>query len=696
MKNYFSKSLYLQGIRKIRTAGIAMAIIILAINALVPFICILESQFDFPGMNRTVQTVNASSFAPAGACVVLFAPILTYLMFSFLNERKSSDFYHALPQKRVCVFISFMAAVLTWILATLVASALLNGILWAFARYYSTTFLAAFVSTLTYFITALVLVGFMALAMTVTGTAIANVLVFLLFTLFVRAFGLFFLYGLEEIAPMFNATHSWLSIFDITFFLPLRVFLFFADDFVTAGMLCYWAIVGILLLIASCIAYHFRKSESATKSAPNRLMQHIYRIGVTFPFMMLMMFMILIDGSVESYHFIFFVFAILVWITYEVLTTRKIKNVIKSLPLLLIPVLLSVCYVGSVYLAREVIYHTTPDRDDIVSVRLDSHNGEHFNQWSSVVIYTHSVDDETILDTLPIAFEQTKETLHMTNRECREIGYIHHDTVTLTLKSGRKVTYNLISRFDYPELLTNSDDLYELCSQLPPEEYIEDIHVESAFSSMNGKTVWDAFLEDYNHMTEQERSSYLNWNENGSFSGSYLWVRGSYRNMYFNVQYNLAPRYTPKAYQIFIDHHNKENPPIIGLADARDTLNQITDPENHLTSIDILGTPSLYTDNIDIMRDFLNQLEIDEHLTDYNNGKTVYEVRIYIDTDYKSTYKEFDDGKATTAQKPIVYYYTNKIYYVTLSDEDIKLFQTLEKQYARTEKNYETETVFVD
>ena len=267
MKNIFSKGLYLQGLRKIRTAGIAMAIVIIAINALVPTVCMIESQFSFPGMTHTVQEIGANMAAPAGLSVILFAPILTYVMFSYLNERKSSDFYHALPQKRVCVYTSFVAAILTWIAGTLIASMLLNSILWACARWYDASVSVMVMSTLAYFITALVMMGFMVLAMTVTGTPVSNMLVFILFTLFVRAFGLFFLYGLSEVAPMFHMANSWLRMFDWSFFLPFRLVVELFDvesaAYYDAVMLIYWAIVGVLLLVGAGVFYHYRKSENA-------------------------------------------------------------------------------------------------------------------------------------------------------------------------------------------------------------------------------------------------------------------------------------------------------------------------------------------------------------------------------------------------------------------------------------------------
>lgn len=709
MKNIFSKNLYLQGLRKIRTAGIAMAILIIAINALCPIVCIVDSQFDFPGMGRTVQTIEASVAAPAGIGMILFAPLLTYLMFSYLNERKSSDFYHSLPQKRVCVYISFLAAILTWIAATLVASALLNSFLWGVARFYTVSPIAMVMSTVTYFITALMLVGFMALAMTVTGTSVANVLVFILFTLFVRAFGVFFLYGLQEVAPMFNATNSWLAIFDFDFFLPLRLFMDFDSYrkeicFYDAGILCYWAIVGILLLVAAGFFYHRRKSENATKSAPNRWMQHIYRSAVTFPFMMFMMFMILIDGGFESYHLIFVVFAALVWIVYELLTTRKIKNVVKSVPLFLIPVLLSLGYVASVYMARDIVYNTTPERDDIVSVQMETGNSRHYGNWENVIIYSHSVKDPDVLDMVPIALAETKETLHMNHEERRQKGYTSQATLTLELKSGRKVTYNLYSHFSFYDVFATSDDLVDLCNILPPDEMIEYINVDSISLNEQEKAIWMAFREDYEAKTEQEKASYRNWNERNPYGATYIYVNGTYQNRNFNIQYCLNAQFTPKAFATYMEYHNRNNPPIKGLENAKTTLNEIEHPENHIVSLEIIdatqGKSFIFTENFRLITEFLNQLKIDKHLIEYTTAKTIYEVSIYIDTNYyDNNYYIIDaNGLKEYVEVKDADYYINNTYFLTFSEEDIQTYYAIEKMLSARDQNqkYETETVIVN
>ena len=124
MKDIFSPKLYLQGLRKVRTLGIAVAIVMIALNAWIPLMCMNTSR-SFVDGKAVITAVEAGQFAPFGLLFLIFAPLLVYNMFSYLNERKSSDFFHALPQKRICVYVSFMSAILTWILSVLLGVSLL-------------------------------------------------------------------------------------------------------------------------------------------------------------------------------------------------------------------------------------------------------------------------------------------------------------------------------------------------------------------------------------------------------------------------------------------------------------------------------------------------------------------------------------------------------------------------------------------
>jgi ABC-2 type transport system permease protein len=220
MKNIFSFKLYLQGLRKVRTAGVAMAIVITVSNALFPVLNMISSGRDLGEFDRAPE-IDSILFAPFGWLVILFAPLLVYNMFSYLNERKSSDFFHALPQKRICIYISFMFAVFTWIVGVLVLTTIVNMLLWVTLTIYVLNATAVVMTFLGFLILGLAMAGFMALAMMLTGTATANWLVFLLFFLFVPVCGEFFLSRFQTMVPMFNSDCSWLRIFEVEFFLPL-------------------------------------------------------------------------------------------------------------------------------------------------------------------------------------------------------------------------------------------------------------------------------------------------------------------------------------------------------------------------------------------------------------------------------------------------------------------------------------------
>ena len=104
MKNIFSVKLYLQGLRKVRTLGVAMAIVMIALNAWIPLMSISEYTYLIDETTIVIEPVEMGMFAPFSLLFLIFAPLLVYNMFSYLNERRASDFFHALPQKRICVY----------------------------------------------------------------------------------------------------------------------------------------------------------------------------------------------------------------------------------------------------------------------------------------------------------------------------------------------------------------------------------------------------------------------------------------------------------------------------------------------------------------------------------------------------------------------------------------------------------------
>ena len=674
MKDIFSPKLYLQGVRKVRTLGVAMAIVMIALNAWIPLMCINTSRGFIAG-EPVITAVEAGQFAPFGLLFLIFAPLLVYNMFSYLNERKSSDFFHALPQKRICVYVSFMSAILTWILSVLLLTTVVNSVLWSAAKYYTVSVDVIVLTTLGFFILALVMVGFMALAMTLTGTAVANCLVFLLFFLFIRAFGLFFLYGLEDITPMFNHMHSWLRIFDWDFFLPFGIFIEVVDEgstnsvFSNAGILIYWFIVAILLWVAAGIAYCLRKSESATKSAPNKIMQNIYRIGVTFPFMMLGAFLFIAEKDFY-WGLLCLMMAFLVWIIFELLTTKKIKNVFRSLPLFLIPVLLTAGYLVSLYGASNWVYHSVPERDEIAGAKIEI-AATHKDFTNTIISLTETTDEET-LDRIFDAVVCTKESQNWDWNQRTQKRYIYSETVTLRLRSGRKITYNLRSNIDLYEVFRKAPDIQaKILEDIFDAAQIESVY-SSDFPDAYNTKIWEALKEDFNALSEEEKSEYFNLYAPYD-KGCIIYASGSYKGLGFTQQYFLHPVYTPKAMAICLEYYRSDSAKTLEVfCTVRDKILQYTPDDILFISMEIRRYVDSewhsYTTNMKVIQEFLGELSVDEHLTDYSEAKNVYRVIFTVET------SDRDDEK---------YDFLSSTFYLTFSEEDIQMYKEILVRYKK-------------
>ena len=692
MKNIFSLSLYKQGLRKVRGVGIAMAIVIIALNAIVPILCMIEDRLSIPVtgsvIGRSVDPVEIPYFAPFGIAVLVFAPILIYAMFSFLNERRSADFYHSIPHKRECVFVSFLSAVLTWLIGVLLVSAVINTILWAISPWDQMNFAAVGFSFAAYVIIALTMAGFMALAMMLTGTTISNCLVFLLVLFFVRTIGFFFLYCLEDIAPMFVTDTSWLKIFELQFFMPFDIlvegiFNMDAEVFYKGGMMIYWLIVSILLLAVSGVLYVRRRSEWATKSAPNKLLQHIYRIAVTLPFMLLGIIFVVMDGGLEAYHFIFFVIAVIVYALYELLTTKKIKNLVRSLPLILVPMALCLIFVGTVYGAKGLIYASIPTEEKIESVALMDKR-YYSTSYENAVTYGVFVDDEALIRDTAAALAESKawkngafynETIAYYDETNGYIDRIIYYTpaIIVKFKSGREVAYYLRTTHDISAQVLGSAECREAYLSLPDDEEIREIYISSYGDIATDDVttmLWESFKAEYEALSEADKHLYKSQTRSTSTWQYYfeMNVYGTANGRDFYTAYAVSDSYMPKTAQLYRDLCNAEYDPVSTLTKLRDLL---LDDESGYLGIgtfelqSVSGRKSfmLYQDT-DIL-DALESIAIDEHLTDFDvSDAIIYRVRL--------SYSFVDDAVPESDKYYYKEYWLSAEFFIALTLEEEK------------------------
>ena len=82
------------------------------------------------------------------------------IVWSFLNKRSSSDFYHSIPYTRLCIYLSKTAAILTWIAGILVVSYVSQAVLFmANRQYFNVDYATMFRMYLSIFICSLFMHG---------------------------------------------------------------------------------------------------------------------------------------------------------------------------------------------------------------------------------------------------------------------------------------------------------------------------------------------------------------------------------------------------------------------------------------------------------------------------------------------------------------------------------------------------------
>ncbi len=524
--NIFSPKVYVQSLRKVRTLGIAMMIAIVLLNIFPPLTALTRSvdYYDYYDVNPTVgyedrlpepQVLYDMELAPFLWLLVFFAPAMVYFMFSFLNDRKKSDFYHSLPQTRVCVYVSMTAAVLTWIIGVILLSASLNGILWSFSKFHTVSPMIVLSNIAHFSSLSVYLASFMAVAMMITGEAVSNLLAFGFLLIFPRyAYNLFCL-GIDSVTLVLPS--DWFD--DGIFSIENWILFSWAERELLSASRVYSLLSGISLFAIGGLLYRFRRSESAGKSAPNGKMQHLYRILFTSTVSVLIAYAV-VEGSSES--ILFLVIAmVVVYLLYELATTRKVQKMLKSLPLLLVPIAISIGLLILQVGIGTAIYFYCPDAEDVESVTFSNVGNRTYNDAQmqnielsdpetialALEIYRREyTSDSDLYSSETVAVEEYQDQYQQFSYGEQNLRY----EIDFNLKNGRTVSrvskYMTYADWEAICLLEANIDRY---LSIPTREKIASGMGDLSLSNAERQEIADCFIAEYESFSEEEKIQYL-------------------------------------------------------------------------------------------------------------------------------------------------------------------------------------------
>ncbi|MCL2332709.1 MAG: hypothetical protein FWC54_04390 [Actinomycetia bacterium] len=407
MKNpthLLSLKLYKEGLRQLRFKGLLGGGLILAIPlvALVMTITVAQGKQAPLAQSASDATTTASFWLFAAiVAVFLLSLLFTYSLFSFLNKRDGSDFYHALSAPRQTLYLSFSAAVLTWTwgiglaaIALTVAGRLITGAPLAPAT--------VLLSVGLFLSASLFVVAVALLALSITGTLFSNLSVSILVMLTPYLVARYFTQAVVKLVP--NIPDGFVGLaggasLHNTFFLLLEQLLL--PDRSVHGLTSVLASIvatfvwALVLIGAGAWFFKCRASESAGTGVPAKGLRLVYWVvlGICVVFLALNVpvgahnseIVVSADGSLSLVRgslsgvsiapllrslVVPFALALVVVLIFELFTARRLRRLLLALPSFGLVLAFTAAFFGLVFLYSSYEGRFAPAADQIASVRL--------------------------------------------------------------------------------------------------------------------------------------------------------------------------------------------------------------------------------------------------------------------------------------------------------------------------------------
>ena len=174
-KKVFSFHMFLQTLKQTRLAEK------LIMMAVITYISYFKSISSLSYIKEYKQVNNAGGISGNYFLVLVFiivVPVISLIVWSFLNKRSGSDFYHSIPYTRLCIYLSKTAAILTWIAGILVVSYVSQAVLFmANRQYFNVDYATMFRMYLSIFICSLLCMAIINVSISITGNILSNICV---------------------------------------------------------------------------------------------------------------------------------------------------------------------------------------------------------------------------------------------------------------------------------------------------------------------------------------------------------------------------------------------------------------------------------------------------------------------------------------------------------------------------------------
>lgn len=332
----FSPRLFFEGFRQLKIPGVLMTIFYSLIVVIEPMERISDYYFA-PSWDREPREMDFHNiFFVLDYTSFLIVPVLIFWLFRFMMKRSTSDFYHSLPVSRVCLTVSFFTSTLTWMTAILLTQTAVGILIHAL---YPAVFVVDYGSILAGVLGRLAVGvisgGYALLALALTGTMMSGMVTAVLVSYLPLLASAILYEGMEDAYCSYQlgvwkhpggriAFRSFINNYEDA--MELNLMNAFDEPKHGVWQILVTLLIGVVVFLLAVLMMRYRKSETAGKPAVCQGVHVAIRISGTL--FVLWFFGNVLSGSISL---VAIILAFVSYLSYELLTTRRWYNLLKSL-----------------------------------------------------------------------------------------------------------------------------------------------------------------------------------------------------------------------------------------------------------------------------------------------------------------------------------------------------------------------------
>ena len=619
-KRIFSFNLFKQTFSQLKSVGIIGIIGVLFISFTIVFDLVQERMkyslgqihAEYEYSKAIVTGLDENGF------LIVIIPLLviafSLIVWHFLNQRVSSDFYHSLPYTRLALYLSRFMAGVAWLFLILLLNMIIQLVSFLLYKdYLIVDYSGMLLMHLSLFIYGFQALCAFALACALTGNIISNVLtagmiVFLprfISTIVFSFINTQTILRVDEVPGLFNNIYN----FDVAFvfrFVGINHLESFSDIISNPGTYIYGIILSFVYLLLGAYAFNKRKSEYAGKGAISRVLRFIIRAAIVVALNVYSIARFINeDHSIESFWEIVATFLITIVILgiYEFMSSKRVASIIKAIPSLIVGIVVTVGISLCINMTVKNINNYTPTTDNVknVSISIIGNNYRcEATEYTGVITGKYKITDEEVIDTLIDAYKRTKKKA--IKSDIRDFNITDDGYTAVEVQFNSSIIKNKrivwLSNSDIEKIaskLSDYEDYQKAFDKYPDvnEASFEYDAVIDKLTSSEIKNVYQTAVEELNELDFKD--VYM-----ARVKGSSTNIRAyfSKNGKKYKVIIPITQEYTPKALALVMNYCNEdlyEQEEIrTGLADILETYVLNSDTNRLYDEYNISDTSSYY------------------------------------------------------------------------------------------------------